>query len=158
MLSTNSTIYHSNAVPSPVSVYVENITNPEGGPLFISSEVTSHISLVCTVTLSALLDIPVSVEFKWTGPKGYASDSTQSIMQHTITDMVTISPLALENAGVYVCEATIMKSNPTNIYIVGTGTSESTTNVALCKFYTLQEKPYKILLCLMQFYLQLRSI
>ena len=123
-------------MPNPVSVSVKNITNPDGGPLFIPRGITTNVSLACSVTLSMLVDIPVTINYGWTGKK-FMKNSEKSIRNNTDTDMITISPLSLEKAGVYTCKVTV-RSNSTNMFIVGAGTSISTTNVALCKFLVIR--------------------
>ena len=119
------------AVPDPFRV---SINNPGGGPLFIPRGVTTNMSLICSVTLNTLIDVPVSVNYRWSR-SDFASNSMESVGQYTATgpNMITISPLTLQKAGVYTCEVTVMPT-PANMFIEGTSGHTSTTNVSLCEF------------------------
>ena len=116
-------------VPDPIRV---SINNPSGGPLFIPRGVTTNISLICSVILDPLIDIPVRVNYHW-----YRSDFPRNSMSKFIgqynVNMTTISLLTLQKAGVYTCEVTVMPT-PANMFIEGTGGHTSTTNVSLCEF------------------------
>lgn len=118
-------------MPSPISISVKNTTNPDGGPLFIPKGNTTSISLICDITLSTLVDIPVKISYRWTG-NNFSEDGVQSI-EHDSTESnntITVDALTLDKAGVYTCEVAV---SSTNTFIIETGTSMSTTNVALCK-------------------------
>ncbi len=118
-------------MPDPIRV---SINNPSGGPLFIPRGVTTNISLICSVTLDALINVPVIVNYHWSR-SDFASNTMEFIGQYNATgpNMVTISPLTLQKAGVYTCVVIIMPT-PTSMLIEGTGRHSSTTNVSLCKF------------------------
>ena len=122
-------------MPDPISVSTENITNPEGGPLFIPRGDTTNISLICSVILNMLVDVPVTINYRWTR-NDLASNTEEFIGNFTTTNrnMVTIiSPLTPEKAGVYTCKVTVMPAS-TSMFIDGIGKHNNTTKVALCKF------------------------
>jgi hypothetical protein len=120
-------------VPDPIRV---SINNPSGGPLFIPRGVTTNVSLICSVTMDALIDVPVIINYRWSGSH-FANNSMEFIEEYNATvtgqNMITISPLTLQKAGVYACEVTIMPT-PTSMLIQETGGHSSTTIVSLCKF------------------------
>ena len=120
-------------VPPPISVFTDNITNPNGGPLFIPRGVTTNISLVCSVILDTLVDVPVTLNYHWTRNDLVIPITTEEYIGDYSANMVTISPLTLEKAGVYTCDVTVT-STSTSMFIDGTGKLSNATNVVLCKF------------------------
>lgn len=81
-----------------------------------------------------LVDIPVTINYSWTR-NDLASNTEEFIGEYFTTNpnIVTISPLTLEKAGVYTCEVTVMPAS-TSGFIDGIGKYNKTTKVALCKF------------------------
>ena len=121
-------------MPRLISVSVKNITNPDGGPLFIPRGGNTNISLICSVTLDMLVNIPVNVTYTWSG-NNFAEDGAAPIVHTDSTDTessntIIIYNLTVEDAGAYSCKVDVNSTNP---FIDGTGTDMSTTNVALCK-------------------------
>ena len=126
---------YSLTVPNPIRVKADNNSGLTGGPLFISSQMDTFITLTCSVTLSQFVDIAVNVQYNWTGPHMFSDiQYASSVVQSLDTNMISIGPLTLSRAGMYMCLATIT-SNQTSAFINGTGIGSSTTNVALCKCY-----------------------
>ena len=117
-------------MPSPISVSVKNITNPLGGPLFIPRGGATNISMICSVTLNRLVNIPVTVTYTWIGKNYIAVKSIAHADSTESNNTITIYTLTLEDAGAYTCRVDVNSTNP---FIDGTGTSMNTTNVALCK-------------------------
>ena len=91
-------IYFS--VPAPISVILT--------PTYIFDG-SSH-NLVCTVELSPLLDVPVTVNTVWTGPAGFMTTNTaQPVMGSTTAYISTanISSFGRDQSGNYTCKATV---------------------------------------------------
>ena len=120
-------------MPNPIRVDADNNSSFKSGPLFISSERDTHITLTCTVTLSQFVDIPVNIQYSWSGPDMFSDIQYVSpVVQNIDTNTVSIGPLTLSGAGMYMCVPTIT-SNLNSRFINGKGIGSSTTNVALCK-------------------------
>ena len=69
----------------------------------------STLTLTCTVELSPLVDIPVTVNTVWTGPAGFIANNTaQPVMgsSTTYTSIAMIHSFGREQSGVYSCSAT----------------------------------------------------
>ena len=88
------------SVPAPDTVTVSH------SPISIGSTVT----LTCTMVLSPLVDVAVTVNTVWTGPDGFMTTNTaQPVMGSTTTYTSTamVSSFGREKSGVYVCGANI---------------------------------------------------
>ena len=104
-------------MPNPVVVITSSPASP-------SRPVGSTITLTCTVDLSPLVDVPVTVNAQISGPAGVTiTSSTNSEMvnstRYTSTSMV--SSFGRNQSGEYNCTATVglMTANP--LIIGGTG-------------------------------------
>ena len=67
------------------------------------------ITMTCTVELSPVVNIPVTVVTEWTGPAGFMITNTaQSIMSSTInyTSTIVVGSFGRDESGLYTCEAT----------------------------------------------------
>ena len=89
------------SVPAPDTVTVSH------SPISIGSTVT----LTCTMVLSPLVDVAVTVNTVWTGPDGFMTTNTaQPVMGSTTTTYAStamVSSFGREQSGVYVCGASI---------------------------------------------------
>ena len=88
-------------VPAPrVSV------TPPVVPIIVGSSIT----LTCTVELSSLVDVPVTVTTEWSGPDGFTTTNTaQPVIRSTATyaSTATVSSSGREQSGNYTCKATV---------------------------------------------------
>ena len=103
--------------------------------------VESSINLTCTVELSQLVDVPVTVTTEWTGPAGFMTSNTaQPVMgseptTYTSTaSMVNASMSGRERSGNYTCKATVRAMTTYLIDSVGHVTS-SRVIVGKVKYY-----------------------
>ena len=116
-------------VPTPTSV---TLLPPYTG---IIRPVGSAITMTCTVELSPVVNIPVTMITEWTGPAGFMTTNTaQSIMGSTInyTSTAMVGAFGRNESGVYTCAATATTTssflrdsaslNGTATIIVGEGT------------------------------------
>ena len=70
------------------------------------------VTLTCTVELSPVVDIPVTVNTLWTDPYGFLTTYTaQPVMESTITYTSTII-VSLLRRGIYTCTATVSSLSP----------------------------------------------
>ena len=75
--------------------------------------IDSSINLICTVELSPLVDVPVTVTTEWTGPAGFMTSNTaQPVMgsnptTYTSTAMVSSSRSGRDQSGNYTCKVAI---------------------------------------------------
>ena len=70
----------------------------------------SHINLTCTVELSPLVDVPVTVNTVWSGPTGYMITNTaQPVIGSytTYTSTAMVSSFGRQQSGEFTCRATI---------------------------------------------------
>ena len=64
------------------AVQISNAVNVSHGPI----DAGSSVSLTCTVVLSPLVDISVTVTTEWTGPDGFMTTNTaQPVVRSTTT-------------------------------------------------------------------------
>lgn len=132
-------------MPDPFKVSTHNLTNPDGGPLFIPrGSMTHSILLICTVTLHRLVDIPVTIGYTWTG-ENFTNHSVDSNSINSSNTLI-INNLTLKNAGVYTCQVDVNSTNP---FITGTGTMMSTTNITLCKLLEIVHAKFIIAIYLL---------
>ena len=69
----------------------------------------STLTLTCTVELSPLVDIPVTVNTVWTGPAGFIANNTAHPVMGsttTYTSIAMVRSFGREQSGVYSCNAT----------------------------------------------------
>ena len=73
--------------------------------------VESSITLTCTVELSQLVDVPVTVTTEWSGPDGFTTtNAAQPIIGSTATYAITaiVNSSGIEQStGNYTCKATV---------------------------------------------------
>ena len=87
--------YHS--VPAPVAVSVTSSIQPVG----------YDVTLICTIELNPLVDVPVTVNTVWTDPYGFmTSNNAQPVMGSTTTYTSTVMVSSFRR-GIYTCTATI---------------------------------------------------
>ena len=107
------------SVSAPTSVMV----TPPVVPIIVGSS----ISLPCTVELSPLVDVPVTVNTVWTGPDGVMTTNTaQPVSGNTTTtyaSTATVSSSGREQSGNYSCRATVRAMLPSIIDSVGYSSS-----------------------------------
>ena len=88
-------------VPAPSSIMVSSIPIRPAG---------TDVTVTCTVELSNVTDIPVTVNMVWTGPAGF---NTTKITQHvtgsttTYISTVMVNSFRRDQSGVYTCTATV---------------------------------------------------
>ena len=89
-----------------LSVPAADTVTVSHSPISIGSTVT----LTCTMVLSPLVDVAVTVNTVWTGPDGFMTTNTaQPVMGSTTTYTSTamVSSFGREQSGLYVCGANI---------------------------------------------------
>ena len=94
-------------VTSPVSVTVTS------NPVSPIRPIGSAVILTCTVELSPLVDVPVTVNTVWTGPDGFMTTNTaQPVMGSatTYTSTAVVNAFGRGQSGNYTCSA-IVTSN-----------------------------------------------
>ena len=108
--------------------------------------VESSINLTCTVELSPLVDVPVTVTTEWTGPAGFMTSNIahQTIgtptINYTSTAMVSSSTSGREQMGSYTCKATVRAVSSSLLDSVGYSSSSrvivgmAKTSAILVKF------------------------
>ena len=76
--------------------------------------VESSIALTCTVELSSLVDVPVTVTTEWSGPDGFMTTNTALPVigspTATYTSTAIVSSSGIEQSGNYTCKATVRAS------------------------------------------------
>ena len=101
----NLLISNDLTVPAPTSVTVTSNSNNPIRPI------GSDVTLTCTVNLNSSVDVPVTVNTVWSGPRGFRM-SREAIGNNTIqTSTLNVSLFGRNNSGVYNCTATISSSN-----------------------------------------------
>ena len=93
------------SVPSPISVTVTSV------PLSPIRPVGLAVTVTCTVELSSMVDIPVTVITEWTGPAGFMTTNTAQPVSVGYTSTVIISPFGRNNSGIYTCRATVSSTS-----------------------------------------------
>ena len=96
-------------VPAPTSVVLMS------DPVSPIQPIGSVVTLICTVELSPVVDVPVTVNTVWTGPAGFMTTNTaQPVMGSTTTYTSTtmVSSFGREQSGVYNCTATVNSTSP----------------------------------------------
>ena len=104
--------YKPHAVPTPTV----NLSQDVSGLLYEGSAVT----LTCAATLPPSVDTDVNVTVHWTPAifSDRVSMSTLSSSRSLFTSTLTISPVAITDAGQYYCEVTVHSSSQ---YITASG-------------------------------------
>ena len=90
-------------VPNATSIV---ITSSQANPI---RPIGSTVTLTCTVGLSPLVDILVTVNTEWTGPDGFTTINTaQPVMGSTnYTSTAMVSSFGREQSGNYTCNSSI---------------------------------------------------
>ena len=112
-------------VPIPTSVIVT--------PPVVPVTVGSSINLTCTIELSQLVDVPVTVNTVWTGPDGFmTANTTRPVMGSTAayTSTATVSSFGRKQSGVYTCTTNISSTSP---FLVGSIQISGTARVTVGK-------------------------
>jgi hypothetical protein len=87
--------------------------------------------MTCTVELSSVVNIPVTVVTEWTGPDGFMITSTaQSIMNSTInyTRTVAVGSFGRDESGLYTCTAT---ATTTSSFLRDSATNNGTATITV---------------------------
>ena len=104
-------------VPNPTVM----ITSTPASPI---RPVGSPVTLTCTVDLSPLLDVPVTVTAQISGPSGVTiSPLTNSVMENTTrcTSTAMVSSFGRDQSGVYTCTATVALVTANPLIVGGSG-------------------------------------
>ena len=86
--------------------------------------VGSTVTLTCTVDLSPLVDVPVTVTAQISGPMGVSiTPVTNSVMESTTryTSTATVGPFGRDHSGEYTCTANVTLVTANSFIISGTG-------------------------------------
>ena len=104
--------FHDITVPAPSLVISSKNSNP-------IRPIGSTVTLTCTVELSPLVDVPVTVNIAWTGPAGFTTTNIVGqlpVMGSTsiYTRTAMVSSFGRQQSGVYNCTAYVnsISSNP----------------------------------------------
>ena len=91
--------------------------------------VGSDVTLTCTMELSPVVDVPVTVNTVWTGP---ATNTAQTVMGSTTTYTSTamISSFERDQSGVYTCTATV---SSTSSFLTDSGSQPGTARITVGK-------------------------
>ena len=102
-----------------------------------SVNVGSTLTLICTVELSPVIDVPVTVNTEWTGPDGFITTTLHSVWEALHLHQYSHSQLiGRYQSGDYTCTATV-RPNLTSTYLTGSGVLSNTTSIVACKFQFL---------------------
>ena len=97
------------------------ITSTPIGPV---RPIGSTVTLICTVDLSPLVDVPVTVTAQISAPMGVTiTPVTNSVMESTTryTSTATVSPFERIQSGEYTCMANVELVTANPLIIGGTG-------------------------------------
>ena len=99
----------NHVVPPPTAV---TVTASPNGTTFTGSSIT----LTCTVEVSEVVDIAVTVNTWWSGPSGTQFTTTTSVATRmtatTYTSTATLSSVETSDSGEYTCTATVSSTSP----------------------------------------------
>ena len=111
-------------VPVPTSVV---ITSDPVSPI---RPVGSNVILTCTVELSPVVDVPVTVNTEWTGPDGVTLSSTTPVMESLTryTSTVMVSSFGRDQSGNYTCTATV---SSTSSFLTDSGSQSETARITV---------------------------
>lgn len=95
-------------VPTPVSVMV---TSDKSNPI---QPIDSNVTLTCTVELSPLVDVAVTVNTMWSGPAGFmiVQEAIAIISTSIYSSTVSINSFGSVHSGIYNCQARISSTIP----------------------------------------------
>ena len=118
----------SSIVPTPVSVI---LSPPYAG---IIQPVGSTITMTCTVELSPVVNVPVTVITEWTRPAGFVANiAAQPIEDHSTTNYTSravVGSFGRNESGVYTCKATITTTSP---FLRDSASSSGTSRITVGK-------------------------
>ena len=89
----------------------------------------SNVTLTCTVELSSVVDVPVTVNTVWTGPAGFNTTNTAQPVIDTITtyvSIVVVRSFGREQSGNYNCTATLTFESP---FVVPSGPKSGSVTI-----------------------------
>ena len=120
--------FTSSLVPKPLSVVLTS------DPLSPIRPIGSNVTLTCTIELSLLVNVPVTVNTEWTGPDGFM---TTNIAQRvnigsttTYTSKATVFSFRRTHSGKYICSAAITSLSP---FLLDSDTSSATSTITVGK-------------------------
>ena len=120
-------------VPAPTSILLSSsITNP-------IRPVGSEVTLTCTVELTLVIDVPVTVNMVRILPAGFMTTNTaQPVMgsNTTYSSTATVSSFERSDSGVYTCRA-IVSSASANTYIRDSNTESHAIRVTTGEMFTV---------------------
>ena len=131
-----------------VSVYYACSIVPTPLVITTSGSVTAQrtVNLTCTVELSPSVDVPVTVNSKWSGPDGFVTANTaQPVMgsSTTYTSTVMVRSFGRDQSGNYTCRANVSSTSP---YIMSSMDMSTTSVAAGIKFvFTYETHNYAFL-------------
>ena len=117
----------SSIVPTPVSVI---LSPPYAG---IIQPVGSTITMTCTVELSPVVNVPVTVITEWTGPAGFVVNITAQPVEGSTTNYTSravIGSFGRNESGVYTCKATVTSTFP---FLRDSASSSGTSRITVGK-------------------------
>ena len=103
------------------------VTTSQANPI---RPIGSAVTLTCTVELSPLVDVPVTVTTMWTGPAGFMTINTaQPVMGSTTTYTSTamVSSFGRDQSGVYSCRALVRSTSSNTFLTDSAGLTERAT-------------------------------
>ena len=117
-------------VPAPIIVTV----TPSVIPIIFAG---SSLNLTCTVELSPLVDVPVTVNTVWTGPAGFMTNNTaQPVMGNTTTytSVVMVASIGRYQSENYSCTVNIGAISPFYADSVGYSSLRITVGKITCSY------------------------
>ena len=96
------------------------VTTSQANPIQVRP-IGSTVTLTCTVELSPVVDVPVTVTTMWTGPAWFITTNTaQPVMGSTTTytSTVMVNSVGRNQSGNYSCRATV-RSSSSNTFLTG---------------------------------------
>ena len=88
----------------------------------------SSTNLSCIVILDTNIDVPVTVNTMWTGPKGTIITPTSSMM-HNFTSYTSTGIVSVARSGNYTCQASI---NSSSQFITGSTMTSGSITITVC--------------------------
>lgn len=86
------------------------VTSDKSNPI---QPIDSNVTLTCTVELSQLVDVPVTVNVVWTGPARFrAAQTAMAISTSIFNSTVLISSVGRAQSGIYNCQAGVSSTIP----------------------------------------------
>ena len=95
--------------------------------------VGSAVTMTCTVELSPVVNVPVTVVTEWTGPAGFAVNVTAQPIEGSTMNYIStavVDSLGRNESGVYTCMATI---TTTSLFLRDSTSSNGTARITVGK-------------------------